>query len=151
MSKSWLIIGLVSFLLAGCADNNTEKETEADEAVIENLSSPVEENSAENETAVTPPEPLAPTAAPTAALNPPHGQPGHDCAIPVGAPLDGSGAQVQAQPQPQPQLQTLPNLSTQPVASPSAQAAAPANGINPPHGQPGHDCAVPVGDPLPSK
>ncbi|SRX72384.1 hypothetical protein [Aequorivita antarctica] len=61
------------------------------------------------------------------ALNPAHGQPGHDCAIPVGAPLDGSGA----------------SSST---ASP-IQASG-GSGINPAHGQPGHRCDIKVGDPL---
>ncbi|AKD02246.1 hypothetical protein POKO110462_07575 [Pontibacter korlensis] len=67
------------------------------------------------------------------ALNPPHGEPGHNCAIPVGAPLDGP---------PLPRL-VKPNLSPVPSQTPP--------GMNPPHGQPGHDCAIPVGAPLGKK
>jgi len=76
-----------------------------------------------------------------AAINPPHGQPGHDCAVPVGAPLNSSSADNQ----PAPQIQ-------QPATSPAQSSTPASNGaarINPPHGQPGHDCDVAVGAPLP--
>lgn len=72
-------------------------------------------------------------------VNPPHGQPGHDCAVAVGAPLtQKSNVQKVVAP-------TTTITSTPPVAAPK-----PSNGqkINPPHGQPGHDCAVAVGAPL---
>ena len=64
------------------------------------------------------------------ALNPAHGQPGHSCEIPVGAPLNGNAAT--------------------PGVSPIQANAAPAggNGLNPAHGQPGHRCDIKVGDPL---
>ena len=75
-----------------------------------------------------------------AGLNPPHGQPGHDCAIAVGAPLNGSPA---ANP-----VQASPSMSF-PSAAPAPVSAAPGGPrLNPPHGQPGHDCAVQVGAPL---
>lgn len=66
-------------------------------------------------------------------INPPHGQPGHDCAVPVGAPLPTAGSATQ-----------------QPVAPSFLQPTTAPEGVtvNPPHGQPGHDCAVPVGAPL---
>src|SRR5690606_882807 len=71
--------------------------------------------------------------------NPEHGQPGHRCDIPVGAPLSSP---AQANP-------TLPTSTTTPlplpVSTPAANTVAP--GMNPPHGQPGHDCAVEVGAP----
>jgi hypothetical protein len=89
-------------------------------------------------------------------LNPAHGQPGHDCAIAVGAPLKGSVAKVSA-PVPAPVQATAPNFSvaSAPVAAP-VQATAPNFGVpnvkvNPAHGQPGHDCAIAVGAPLPVK
>ena len=70
----------------------------------------------------------AKTSEATVKLNPAHGQPGHDCAIPVGQPLPSSvGVNV-------------PNVNN--TAAPKTVK------LNPPHGQPGHDCAVPVGDPL---
>ncbi|RYY70299.1 MAG: hypothetical protein EOO13_07000 [Chitinophagaceae bacterium] len=81
-------------------------------------------------------------AMPTAGLNPAHGQPGHRCDISVGAPLNSAPAAAKA-----PSVQT--------VSSPAVNAAPPASmpvdanaKLNPPHGQPGHDCAVAVGAPL---
>jgi hypothetical protein len=83
------------------------------------------------------------TPATTVALNPPHGEPNHRCDIEVGAPLDSP---------PKPNLSTqqpafTPSLNTQPQSQP--QTVAP--GTNPPHGQPGHDCGIPVGAPLTKK
>ena len=71
----------------------------------------------------------------TGAINPPHGQPGHDCAVPVGAPLPGNN---------------MNNNTNNPGASEFLTPTAAPDGVtlNPPHGQPGHDCAVPVGAPL---
>ncbi len=73
------------------------------------------------------------------AINPPHGQPGHRCEIPVGAPLNGNTAA--------PKVTPVQNKSiggnNQPKATPVV-----AEGINPPHGQPGHRCDIKVGDPL---
>ncbi|WP_417266254.1 hypothetical protein [Brumimicrobium sp.] len=64
------------------------------------------------------------------ALNPPHGEPGHDCAVPVGQPLNAAaGANVNA-----------PTVNT-PKVNNNVR-------LNPAHGEPGHDCAVPVGQPL---
>src|SRR5690554_3408552 len=63
-------------------------------------------------------------------LNPPHGEPVHDCAVPVGQPLNAAaGANVNA-----------PTVNT-PKVNNNVR-------LNPAHGEPGHDCAVPVGQPL---
>ena len=75
-----------------------------------------------------------------AGLNPPHGQPGHDCAIAVGAPLNGS-------PAPNVSQSATPTMNF-PTAAPAPAAAPGGPRLNPPHGQPGHDCAVEVGAPL---
>jgi hypothetical protein len=71
----------------------------------------------------------------TAALNPVHGAPGHRCDIPVGAPLNQAASANSVQ-------KTNPTISSD--VSP-VWANKPAPTKNPPHGQPGHDCAVPVG------
>ena len=90
------------------------------------------------------------------ALNPPHGEPFHRCDIAVGAPLEGSpapgGQSISDFAQPDPiQIQAPSGASTtfssEGVTSP-VQTPGSAR-INPPHGEPGHDCAVPVGQPLP--
>ncbi len=101
-------------------------------------------------------------------LNPPHGEPGHSCDIPVGAPLDSPVSNTTVQPKQNTSVTTVtPTVNT--ASKPSAGRVGPtienlktftpsvpinqqANGvtINPPHGQPGHRCDIPVGDPLPA-
>ena len=91
------------------------------------------------------------TAAPVTGVNPPHGQPGHRCDLAVGAPLNGQAAPNVVIPGNQPQnkmiIQPSPATTTMPMPS-----NAGGNGVrlNPPHGQPGHDCSVQVGQPLKS-
>lgn len=91
-------------------------------------------------------------------MNPPHGQPGHRCDIPVGQPLNG------AAPAAQPATQNIqvngnntvqidPN-SVRPgkiAIDNNGKAVKTAPGMNPPHGEPGHRCDIPVGQPLSSK
>lgn len=66
----------------------------------------------------------------TAEVNPAHGQPGHRCDIPVGAPLNQEATQSSGSNQ----------MTESPVR---LRSSAPKK--NPPHGEPGHDCSVPVG------
>lgn len=89
------------------------------------------------------------SAAPAAAgqaVNPPHGEPGHDCGIPVGAPLNSGAATAQAAPKPD--VKVAPAQTNNPAAVQVAPAANSGVKVNPPHGEPGHDCAVAVGAPL---
>jgi hypothetical protein len=96
-------------------------------------------------------------------INPAHGQPGHDCAVAVGAPLTGSGGasgSVSVQ-QSASSPSALSGITAPPagIAAPTGnatQAASPnfnlptkGGKVNPAHGQPGHDCGVAVGAPLP--
>lgn len=84
------------------------------------------------------------SSAPASGLNPAHGQPGHRCDIEVGAPLNspatkpGAAATTTA-PSPISVTQDMPAINSNATVAP---------GTNPPHGQPGHDCAVAVGAPL---
>lgn len=75
-----------------------------------------------------------------------HGLPGHRCDIAVGAPLN-SAPNANSAPAPV-QMNTAPATQNAPMMQ-----SAPSTGgkvlINPPHGQPGHDCSVEVGKPLP--
>ncbi len=78
------------------------------------------------------------------APNPAHGQPGHRCDIAVGAPLNSAPTNTTAP------TTTITNPSPTPaqtVTTPTANIVT-APGMNPPHGQPGHDCAIAVGAPL---
>jgi len=94
-------------------------------------------------------------------INPPHGEPGHRCEIPVGAPLNAQPAGTTRQSTESksvngqaatnnPTAPTLENArrlnSSQPRSTTSSQNSGM---INPPHGQPGHRCDIPVGSPLP--
>lgn len=99
-----------------------------------------------------------PTTAPAGAtLNPPHGQPGHRCDIAVGAPLpNDSNVIAQAQAVPVGQGEAIPVVSNgmEAMPQPTTQAnyiAPNGEKLNPPHGQAGHRCDIPVGAPLNSK
>ena len=117
-----LALGLVS--MTSCKDEEKEEAT-----------SPQTEMPASN------------TSNTTAALNPAHGQPGHDCTIPVGAPLNGSSASnTQVQPQ-----MTSGNTSPVRVNNTNPTTTSGTAMKNPPHGQPGHDCTIPVGADLPQQ
>ncbi|WP_293301141.1 hypothetical protein [Pedobacter sp. UBA4863] len=86
------------------------------------------------------PAPSATTANQRGLLtNPEHGQPGHDCALPVGAPL---AQKIATTPQP------APDNATPTAPQPVAEKPSITQKLNPAHGQPGHDCAKPVGAPL---
>jgi hypothetical protein len=99
----------------------------------------------------------APTAVTAPGMNPPHGQPGHRCDIPVGQPLSSAPAQatqnVTVNNDGTKTIQIDPN-SLQPgkfTVDKTGKAIKTAPGMNPPHGQPGHRCDIPVGQPLNSK
>ncbi|HEY0356491.1 MAG TPA: hypothetical protein VGC29_09820 [Flavisolibacter sp.] len=91
--------------------------------------------------------PVNPQAQPAnVALNPKHGQPGHRCDIPEGAPLNSAVTNPVM-----PQVNAATPVVSQPAPVMAQPAANPNGGsvrLNPAHGQPGHDCAVPVGQPL---
>lgn len=83
-------------------------------------------------------DPLLQTpATSTLALNPPHGEPGHDCNIAVGSPLNGAANSMNSP------LPVMP-ASVNPVSNPTTNRVR----LNPPHGEPGHDCNIQVGQPL---
>lgn len=111
------------------------------------------ENTAPQPTAITT-DNAAPAANPATAapqttavgINPPHGQPGHRCEIPVGAPLDSkpNAPRTQQSAQPQNFMMANPQQNTAPAQN---QGQKPST--NPAHGQPFHRCDIAVGAPLP--
>ncbi len=116
MKKSALIFFFIAFfvfILIAVNSNQADKR----------VSRRAAERIANRERTTTAPVPVQAVAGTESAprLNPPHGEPGHICEIPVGAPL--------------------------PV-EPSSQLVAEPR-LNPPHGEPGHICEIPVGAPLP--
>ena len=80
----------------------------------------------------------------TAGLNPEHGKPGHRCDIAVGAPLNSQPAATTAAAPPKVQATQVATPATTPAPT------GPKPKLNPAHGQPYHDCAIKVGDPLKS-
>ena len=113
------------------------------------------------QTIVTPPS-TAPTGGvtlPAGTPNPAHGQPGHQCGIPVGTPLGQSPAATTAS-QPSAPVVMPPITTSKTAAQPAGgtTTTAPTGGVtlpagtpNPAHGQPGHQCGIPVGTPLGTK
>lgn len=78
-------------------------------------------------------------------MNPAHGQPGHRCDLPVGAPLPESGSESMMQ-----QNQQTPSMSTSPIRVNQNSTNSGTAQKNPPHGEPGHRCDLPVGADLPT-
>lgn len=135
--KSFMIALFVAApLFTACKDNATTTE--------ETINTPQEATLEQKKQALKNVAPTQTTTQTTTngsgAINPAHGQPGHDCAIPVGAPLNGSAATPATTPT---QTINLNDNNSSPVKASSGSGA-----INPAHGQPGHNCAVPVGAPL---
>ncbi|MFC4262580.1 hypothetical protein ACFOWM_06815 [Ferruginibacter yonginensis] len=94
----------------------------------------------------TPTQIKAPTTVATpakAGTNPAHGQPGHRCDLPVGASLSSAPAPAAATPA---ASMTTPTQIQPPLPISNNGSSAK---LNPAHGQPGHDCKVAVGQPLP--
>ncbi|WP_374200529.1 hypothetical protein [Chryseobacterium sp. GVT01B] len=90
-------------------------------------------------------------------MNPPHGQPGHRCDIPVGQPLNSKSAAAPASQNINTNGNNIVQIDPNAVApgkitlDNNGKQAKTAPGMNPPHGQPGHRCDIPVGQPLNSK
>ncbi|HSI89487.1 MAG TPA: hypothetical protein VK927_00150 [Adhaeribacter sp.] len=143
-----LFLAASVFCLAACSENNSTTNTET--AKLEDIATPASPDLAPVTSSTDPavPAPALPSgpvnpASSGAKMNPPHGEPGHDCAVPVGAPLTGASAGTSTPPANFPKADV--SVQSAPTLPSNTQVAA---GMNPPHGQPGHDCAVPVGAPL---
>jgi hypothetical protein len=120
-----LVIGLMALVFTSCQSESGKKEN-----VI--IPTPTGVPSASSENTPSGQRP---------AKNPAHGQPFHDCALPVGAVL------VAADLQAQPKAVTAP-VDLQPEAQQQTAPTTKEVKLNPAHGAPGHKCEVPVGAPL---
>lgn len=143
-----LLLGLTACKDTGKEPSNVTIDgatTEQAAAPVDGQATPVQSTPANENTAVA------------GNINPAHGQPGHRCDIPVGAPLDtppGGGNAMQVTPQPAAANQGQPFLVNDDAKNRIMQeqgqpATANSGKINPPHGQPGHRCDIQVGQPLP--
>ncbi|TYA54733.1 hypothetical protein [Formosa maritima] len=129
-----ICFGIILFL--GC-DQSKSKTTDS------NTDQTVTQESPVNQTTNVPEDntnnALSIPAQTATGMNPAHGQPGHDCAIPVGAPLNSKNNSSPM---------VNPGSSSPVINSGNSSPVQTAPGMNPAHGQPGHDCAIPVGAPL---
>lgn len=119
-----LVIGLMAFVFSSCQSESGKKE---------NVITPTPNGVTSTATGNT-------TTGEKPAVNPAHGQPFHDCALPVGAAFAGT------------ELPAQPGTLAAPVdMQPEVKQTAPITQevrLNPSHGAPGHTCALPVGAPL---
>lgn len=146
MKKYLLALSAVVFVgFTSCKD--TAKETPNEATTELTTTSPaVDEHAGHNHDA----QPA------TGNLNPPHGEPGHRCDIPTGAPLDSAPNTPAITTSSAPTQGGQPFLvndeakarMAQEAGQTTPQGATGSGQINPPHGQPGHRCDVPVGQPL---
>jgi hypothetical protein len=116
---------------------------------------PMAQNVPQNEMGTTAITPTQQQIVTKPGMNPPHGQAGHRCDIPVGASLSSpvkaqpkAGATITQQTIPPPTQTTITQTTGAPAIL-KGDAPITAPGMNPPHGQAGHLCSVAVGAPLP--
>jgi hypothetical protein len=145
---------ILPFLIAGsfltsCDSATTTTETSSDTTIMAPapdtatiFPSPVMNDTVPGTSSVPPPPPpqalpivnTQPQSSGKVMLNPAHGQPGHDCAVAVGAPLNAPASKTTV----------TPTITTTSASAPTSSTVR----LNPAHGEPGHDCAVEVGKPL---
>lgn len=160
MKNLFTIISITSALLFNSCSNSTQSDENApdnvnnESAIIEDAATEFEStnNNSTDEIIVDQSEATT-TQAPVTAevkLNPAHGEPGHRCDVNVGDPLPADNAPVgnTIQSTPQGNAPAATSIMNAPANTAPTTTAA---GMNPPHGEPGHDCAIPVGAPLNSK
>ncbi len=84
-------------------------------------------------------------------MNPPHGQVGHRCDLPVGAPLNSKAVPSKSSSKitSTPQMTVTPSTTTATATTPPTTPTP--EGMNPPHGQEGHRCDIAVGAALPKE
>ncbi|GGG54530.1 hypothetical protein [Bizionia arctica] len=130
--KTYLgILFFGAILFSGC-DQSKSQTTNSNTDQTVTQEEPAKQVVNSNNTSITP----AQTAP---GMNPAHGKPGHDCAIPVGAPLNTKNSSSPM---------VNPGSSSPVINSGNSSPVKTAPGMNPAHGQPGHDCAIAVGSPL---
>lgn len=145
MKKIFFSIAFLGLLSVGCSDTKKEAPAEGNQTEQTATGTTTSSDATTNDSAPA-----------EVKNNPPHGQPGHRCDIPVGAPLDSAPAQntMPAQPANNGTGQGfLNNGNNTAPAQPATRTQTTAPGMkgkpNPAHGQPGHRCDIQVGAPLP--
>lgn len=127
LKKNILFVAMVTATLAFTACNDDKKETPKTTTTETPTTKTTPKNDTKKDGDI--------------ALNPAHGEPGHRCDIPVGAPLNAPSRT---------KIQTQTQTKTSPVIKKTHQKTETTAKKNPPHGQPGHRCDIPVGAALDS-
>lgn len=164
MKNTFLGIFVAGLVLISCKKDEKptyiKDETGAQQSVATVNNTP--QPSLLNQAGIPTAAPSSPSVATAPGMNPPHGEPGHRCDIPVGQPLNGAGGTPAQSASPSTQNVTV-NGNNSVQIDPNAvspgkimidqngKQVKTAPGMNPPHGQPGHRCDIPVGQPLNSK
>ncbi|MDR2222528.1 MAG: hypothetical protein LBE34_07285 [Flavobacteriaceae bacterium] len=156
MKKRIILFATLSFaFLTACKDTPKEEGTTAPIETQE--AAPVDEHAGHNH---GPEGNSHGSQGAAAGSNPEHGQPGHRCDIPVGAPLDtpvqsGNNAMPVSSATPQASGSSegpflVNDAAKQRIQQEGGTTAAPSGTgkVNPAHGQPGHRCDVAVGAPI---
>ena len=144
--KKILYFFVVAIAVSACnaSSDNGNKMPEISTALLENYKPDTNKPISLIPDSVLPPQPTIGSNA-GAKLNPAHGQPGHDCSIAVGAPLNKTA--TASRPVTGNPISTQVNPT--PITLPGANNTNASSGkLNPAHGQPGHRCDIAVGQPL---
>ena len=176
ISSRVFIVVVVLLALAACgpaSKSNLQTETSSAELASNLLQEINNTTGIENQTIETSLQPEPQEEKATEAeikINPPHGEPGHRCDIAVGAPLNSPASNSTVEPAKTTSVTpatstktanttppqstgsvgpTIENLKRLNSPKPINYAPGATLTVNPPHGQPGHRCDIPVGDPLP--
>jgi hypothetical protein len=166
MTRIFLSLLICGIIFGGCSNSSEKNEPlnnlpESSDRVAVDTSAMQAPASADPGTSapvsITTTQNNQPVNASATGMNPAHREPGHRCDIAVGAPLNsppgnpqnpGAAPPVMSMPQ-QGQTNTGNSSPTTPVnVNPAGSQTNTTSGMNPPHGQPGHDCSVAVGAPL---
>jgi len=139
----FLLVTLISFIIVSCSPVQKKEVQQANPQQLNQMQIMKLKQDESALSRTNAPAMAAPIQSNSAVrLNPPHGQPGHICEIPVGSPLPTTPANPAA----------ISSIAAAPANINSTTAAPTASNavrLNPPHGQPGHICEIPVGSPLP--
>lgn len=163
MKNIFLGIIATGILVISCKKDETPTYIK-EEAGVQQSAAPQVNNTPQpsllNQAGIPTAAPASQSVATAPGMNPPHGQPGHRCDIPVGQPLNSKPS---AQPTATASQNVAVNGNNTIQIDPNAvspgkimidqngKQVKTAPGMNPPHGQPGHRCDIPVGQPLNSK
>ena len=140
----YLIIVAGAVSACNASGDNGNKMPEISSALLQNYKPDTSKPVSLIPDSVLPLQPTIGGGGASVKLNPAHGQPGHDCSIAVGAPLNKTAATA---------TQTLSQTVSTPsiTSSPAVNSNTAKGKLNPAHGQPGHRCDIAVGQPLDSK